>query len=124
MDRAGRRRPGLVPPPSHDVYYPAESPQHAIENWRKDVTASHQLAAATRELLRFTGDNEAQLRTGLDDADRALRAVPAPPMVAPSSTQDGATAWQDLQRFPSGRRMNSTARWQTCSPPRSQAGRN
>ncbi len=92
-------RPGLVPPPGHDVRYPAETPQGTVDSWRDDVTATQQLANAARELLPYTGDKEADLRARLDQANHAVRAVPAPPAALPASPQDMATAWQGLGRF-------------------------
>ena len=92
-------RPGLVPPPSRDVHYPVQTPQRAIDNWRDDVRTAHRLAAATRELLPYTGDNQADLEARLDRADRGVRSVPVPPMALPASPQDRAAAWQDLGRF-------------------------
>ena len=91
-------RPGLVPPPSEDVHYPAQTSQRAIDNWRADLAAAHQLAAVTRELLPHVGDSAA-LEDRLDRADRAVRAVPAPPAAQPGSPQDQATTWRDLDRF-------------------------
>ena len=41
-------RPGLVPPPTHDVHFPVQSPQSALAEWRRGVKATKELAAAAR----------------------------------------------------------------------------
>ncbi len=94
-------RPGLVPPPSRDVPYPAETPQRAIDKWREDVAATQQLAAVARELLRErdAGERGAELAAELGRADAAARAVPAPPATLPATAEDRAAVWQNRTRF-------------------------
>ncbi len=91
-------RPALVPPPSRDVHYPFETPEGAIGKWRAGAIAISQLTAQARELLRYTGDREADLTAKLERADSAVRAVPAAPAALPDPAQR-APLWQDLNRF-------------------------
>ncbi len=99
--KAGNR-PNLVPPPTHDVHYPVQSPKSAIKEWRQDVQATQDLAAVAREFLDSHGvsDDDA-LEAELDAADLAVRAVPLPPASETelATPQELAAAWSNLARF-------------------------
>ena len=92
-------RPGLVPPPTHDVHFPPQTPDRALAEWKLGVRATQELAAAAREFLPEPGGQGGDLRAALDLADLAVRAVPRPPASLPVPAQDRAAAWQDLARF-------------------------
>ncbi|HMH94373.1 MAG TPA: hypothetical protein VK586_25230, partial [Streptosporangiaceae bacterium] len=98
-------RAGLVPPPAHDVHFPVQTPDSAIDEWRRGIEATHRLAAAARELLPEPESGAAEsddLRAELDRADHAVRAVPRPPDLLPATAQERAPVWRDLARFQAG----------------------
>ena len=89
-------RPDLVPPPTRNVLYPAQTPQDALGRWRDDVAAADRLVEAASELRPHIPPD---LADGLDRAVAAVRAVPAPPRALPAATPDRAAIWQHLTRF-------------------------
>jgi hypothetical protein len=91
-------RPPLVVPPSRDIDFGVQTPEAALEKWRRDVTATGRLAAAARELLPPTGLRDL-LESILHENDLAVRAIPGPPRSLPAGAADRAAAWQDLARF-------------------------
>jgi hypothetical protein len=98
-------RPPLVPPPAHDVHHGVQTPESAIDEWRQGIAATRQLAAAARDLLPDPRAGEQEpgglnaLRSALDQADIAVRTVPAPPPALPAEAVERKAAWQDLARF-------------------------
>ena len=92
--------PNLVPPPTHDVHFPVQTPQSELTAWRRGIDATRDLAAAAREFLPEPGDPVGDdLRSALEDADRAVLALSRPPASLPATAEQRAALWQDLARF-------------------------
>ncbi|HMH90163.1 MAG TPA: hypothetical protein VK586_03670, partial [Streptosporangiaceae bacterium] len=104
-------RPPNTHPPSQDVHFGIQDAQAAVETWRRDITAAHQLAAAVRELLPAAAElladsaeprdarqeeAAAAAEAALEAADVAVRSVPAPEESRPAP---GAADWTNRTRF-------------------------
>jgi ribosomal-protein-alanine N-acetyltransferase len=95
--------PNLVPPPTHDVLFPVQTPERELAQWRREAEAARDLAAVAREFLLEPGQPgepaDDHLGSALKRADHAVRALPPPPASLPAAAAERAALWPDLARF-------------------------
>src|SRR5260370_20002530 len=84
----------LVPPPTHDVHFPQQTPYSELAEWRREYGATRKLAAVAPEFLPEPGEPESdRLRAALEQAGDAVRVLPPPPASLPGTAADRAALW-------------------------------